>query len=251
MLQFFRYLLLALVLVTVFLASALTSMRFAIHGRETVVPKLTGMTLMEAQRVAAANGLPLQVENRFYSASVAEGRILSQAPAHGATVRRGWMLRVAESLGPQRVTIPSVLGQSEHAAEINLVQRGLQLGTVAVLHLPGMPADQVIAQSPLPKAEGVASPKVNLLLTAPEGEKTSAYVMPDFVGLHFGSATSAIATAGFKLGGATVRPLPDSPFATDPSAKLRAIATDTVVNQFPAAGQRISTGAVISFEVVR
>ena len=39
---FFRFVLLALVLVIVAMASALTAMRVAIHGREVIVPKLVG-----------------------------------------------------------------------------------------------------------------------------------------------------------------------------------------------------------------
>jgi eukaryotic-like serine/threonine-protein kinase len=42
--QFFRMLLLALVLMTVALISALTAMQMAIHGREVAIPKLVGMS---------------------------------------------------------------------------------------------------------------------------------------------------------------------------------------------------------------
>ena len=60
--------------------------------------------------------------------------------------------------------IPNVIGQSQRVAEITLTQHGLQLGSVASVHLSGAGAEQVIAQSPPPNAEGVAAPKVNLLL---------------------------------------------------------------------------------------
>ena len=55
--QFFRMMLLALVLVTVALISALTAMQFAIHGREVAIPRLVGMTPGEAERAGAALGL--------------------------------------------------------------------------------------------------------------------------------------------------------------------------------------------------
>jgi hypothetical protein len=45
---FFRYLVRVLVLVVVFMASVLTAMRFAIHGRQTTIPKLVGMTSGQA-----------------------------------------------------------------------------------------------------------------------------------------------------------------------------------------------------------
>src|ERR1700730_17785252 len=101
--QFFRMLLLALVLMTVALVSALMAMRLAIHGREVTIPKLVGMTPLEAERLGAASGLQLVVEREFYSPDVPEGKIMTQMPLPGAKVRRGWSVRVARSLGPQRI----------------------------------------------------------------------------------------------------------------------------------------------------
>src|SRR5256885_1293534 len=123
--RLFRMLLLALVLLIVALVSALTAMRFAIHGREVEVPKMEGMSPLEAQRVGAAAGLSVVVERQFYSREVGEGKIMSQVPAAGVRVRRGWAVRVAESLGPQRVAIPDVTGQSERVAELNVRRHGL------------------------------------------------------------------------------------------------------------------------------
>src|SRR5436309_8680335 len=98
--RFFRLLLLALVLLTVALVSALTAMRIAIHGREVTIPKLVGLTPLEADRAASPSGLEVVVERQFYSPDVAEGRIMSQVPSAGVKVRRGWTVRVAQSLGP-------------------------------------------------------------------------------------------------------------------------------------------------------
>ncbi len=171
-----RYALLGLVLLTVMLVSALTAMRLAIHGREVAVPRLVGLAPAEAERLALNNGLLLQIESHFFSAAVPAGRIVSQSPLPGARVRRGWRVRVAESMGPQRFTIPNVVGQSARAAELNLRRRGLELGTVAVAHLPDLPPKQIVAQSPSANASGVASPKIDLLATAPPQDQQ--YVMP-------------------------------------------------------------------------
>src|SRR6266852_1663264 len=105
--SFFRLVLLALVLLVVALVSALTAMRFAIHGREVAVPDLVGKAPGEARRIAEESGLQVDIERQYYSANVPEGRILSQLPLPGTQVRRGWQIRVAESLGPQRVEIPN------------------------------------------------------------------------------------------------------------------------------------------------
>jgi beta-lactam-binding protein with PASTA domain len=232
----FRFVLLALVLLVVALLSALTAMRFAIHGQETKVPGLVGKTPAEARRIAGASGFEMQVERQYFSATVPEGRILSQVPAAGARIRRGWQLRVAESLGPQRVEIPNVIGESERAAEINIRRRGLDVSAVSQIPMPGATADQVVAQSPPPNASGVSAPKINLLTA--QSASPQAYVMPSFVGQTLESATATLKAAGFQLGNVTsvAPPAPPSPGSV-------------IVSQTPAAGGKITAGAAISFEV--
>ena len=193
-----KYFFLGLVLLLVFLASALLAMRFAIQGREVHVPRLTGLTPAEAERVANSDGLVLSVESRFYSPSVPAGRIISQSPAPDATVRRGWKIRVAASLGTQHAAVPNLIGQSQHAAGINVSRRGLEIGTVAAVHLPGAAPDTVIAQSPPPDAAEVTSPKVGLLFAAPDNAQR--YVMPSFVGKPLADANVALIKGGFTLG---------------------------------------------------
>ena len=107
--RFFGSLLRVLVLFVVFMASLLTAMRFAIHGRQTTIPKLVGLTSGQAERMLADHGLVLDEGDRFFSSDVPPGRVMSQVPAPGMQVRRGWHVRVAESMGPQRVVIPDLL----------------------------------------------------------------------------------------------------------------------------------------------
>ena len=87
---FFRAALMVLVLLVVAMISALTAMRIAIHGREVEVPKLVGLATRQAEGQAYQRGLRVEVEDRFYSAAVPEGRIMSQSPLPGTKVRRGW-----------------------------------------------------------------------------------------------------------------------------------------------------------------
>ena len=165
--SFFRLALLALILLAVAMVSALTAMRVAIHGREVAVPRLVGLAPEQAERTALENGLLIEIEQRFYSADVPVGRILTQWPQAGTKVRRGGRVRLTQSLGPQRMVIPNVVGQSLRAAELNLRRRGLEVGTVARMRVPGQAADQVIAQAPEANAASIAGPKVNLLVSAP------------------------------------------------------------------------------------
>jgi len=110
--KIFRYFLLGLMLLMVATLSALTAMRFAIHGGEVKVPKIIGMTPEAASALLTDRGLIMDVQDRFYSPEIAEGKIMSQAPSPEAVVRRAYRVRVAVSLGPQRALIPDLIGKS-------------------------------------------------------------------------------------------------------------------------------------------
>ncbi|HEY6308289.1 MAG TPA: PASTA domain-containing protein [Candidatus Angelobacter sp.] len=235
-----RYFLLALVLLLVFLASALLSMRLAIHGREVRVPALAGLTSAQAERIANASGLVLSVENHFYTPQVPRGRIVSQVPAPDTRVRRGWKVQVAESLGPQRAAVPNLIGQSEHAADVNLGRHGLEVGSVATLRLPGAPPDTVVAQNPLPNTNDATSPRINLIFSAANNARN--YVMPSFVGKTLSETTDALEGAGFTVGKVWSVAAP----ATEGSSFG---APEIIVRQYPPAGQRVIAGTPINFEV--
>ena len=244
--RFFRYLVRVLVLIVVFMASALTAMRFAIHGRQTTIPKVVGMAPLQAERLLADHGLVLERGDRFFSADVPEGRIMSQAPLPGVLVRRGWRVRVAESMGPQRVVIPNLIGGSERAAEINIRRRGLELGSIASATIPGGPTDQIVAQSPPANATNVSAPKISVLLAVPE--ERNSFVMPDLVGRGEDDVVNAIVGAGLHVSTIASQPPPagESTPATAPASPSR-----TVVRTTPAAGQRVYEGQGIGLEVTR
>jgi eukaryotic-like serine/threonine-protein kinase len=248
----FRFAMLALVLVVVALVSAVTAMRFAIHGQEVEVPAIVGLAPSDAERAIAGLGLQLEVERQYYSAQIPEGRIMTQVPLPGAKVRRGWLVRVAESLGPQRVAIPDVTKQSERAAEWNIRRRGIDLASTAEMQLPGTPADQVLAQSPPANASQVAAPKTSLLVTVPSD--SPAYVMPSFLGQPLGTASRTLQDAGFRLGNVSMAPPATSETSPLNTPSITVIPpqpspASIIVVQTPAAGQKIVAGSVVNFEV--
>jgi beta-lactam-binding protein with PASTA domain len=248
-----RFAMLALVLVVVAMLSGLTAMRFAIHGQEVAVPALVGMTPTEAERAVSGLGLQMSIERQYYSPQVPEGRIMSQLPLPGTKVRRGWQLRVAQSLGPTRVAIPDVTGQSEHAAELNIRRRGLDIASMASVETPGIPTDQVLAQNPTANATQLLAPKISLLVNS--GAETQTFVMPSFLGQPLGTVSRTLQDAGFKLGNVTVAPPPEVPAdqtggqAPASAAPAQPSPASIIVAQSPGAGQKVLEGAVVSFEV--
>jgi beta-lactam-binding protein with PASTA domain len=257
-----RYFLMVLLLLVVALVSALTTMRLAIQVREVKVPDLRNKTPADAKRVAELDGLASEVDSNYYSATVPEGKVLSQTPAVGTLVRRGWEVRLALSLGPQRVTIPQVVGKSDRAAAISIAERGLQLSSTDNVQLSGMESGQVVAQDPPANATDVSAPKVSLLVA--QSPSPQAFVMPNFVGQPLGTVTNALESASFVVGKITVAPavsvsatgnatpaVPTIPAATTPaiSPPQPASPASIVISQEPAPGQKVLAGTAINFVI--
>ena len=246
-----RFAVLALVLVVVAMVSGLTAMRFAIHGQEVAVPPLVGLTPTEAERAISGQGLQMSIERQYYSPQIPEGRIMSQLPLPGTKVRRGWQVRLAQSLGPTRVAVPDVTGQSEHAAELNIKRRGLDIASMAEVETTGIPVDQVVGQNPMANAAQLVAPKINLLVSS--GTDPQAYVMPSFVGQPLGSVSRTLQDAGFRLGNVSVPSIVEVP--TDqaaeagPAPPVEPSPASIIVLQTPAAGQKVVAGTTVSFEV--
>ncbi len=163
---------------------------------------------------------------------------MSQVPAAGEQVRSGWRVRVAQSMGPQRVVIPDLVGGSERAAEINIRRRGLEMGTLATATISGSAPDEIAAQSPPANATNVSSPKVSILVAAPEDRKS--FVMPDLRGRDEDEVINAIVAAGLKVGNIS---------SQANAGQLGSLNGRRVVRTIPAAGQRIYEGQSINLEV--
>jgi beta-lactam-binding protein with PASTA domain len=249
------------------------ALRLALHGREVAIPDLAGLTVAQASGAALHSGLDLNIEDKFYSRTVPAGRILSQAPAVGSRVRRGWEVRVTESLGPQQVTIPDVVGEPVREASLDLRKASLDLGTLAHIDAPG-DTDMVLSQTPPPDA-GVDQPRVNLLLSQQGAGASDAFAMPSFVGMSWPSANRAGIALGLRVAAVgemtpVARPAPAASAATAPAAaqpaqsatapnggaaatpaqtapppQVEMVPVGPVTGQSPESGYRASKGAVV------
>lgn len=247
----FKLAALVLGLITTGLLAALITMHFAIHGAEVQVPQLKGMTIPDARSQTAGLGLNLDVDNRYYSSDVAAGHILTQSPAPGTVVRHQWHVRVAESLGPQKVDVPDTVGLDQRLAALKLRRAGLAVGETAQLPYDEAPEGAVLAQDPGAHAQGIEGPNVSLLVAAPAAQNPDGYVMPDLSGQPIVAAQAELARVGLKAAppeyvDAHVPPVGQG--AAPPQAPQ---APGSVIAQQPAAGNRVDSGILIHLTVAR
>jgi beta-lactam-binding protein with PASTA domain len=247
----FRISWLLMLLVAVGLLSAILTMQFAIHGAEVQVPALKGMTTADARSVAAGLGLNLDVDNRYYSSDVAAGHILTQSPAAGTVVRREWRVRVAESLGPQKVDVPDTVGANERVAQLELRRAGLEVGETARLPYGSAAEGTVLAQDPPPHALGIEQPSVNLLVAAPDDETPDGYVMPDVTGWQFASAEAALKKVGIKTAAPSFVNVPVAPVGSGDAPLKLPVRPGEVLTQSPSSGTRVDQSTVVKLTVVK
>ncbi len=248
--NFFQVASLLLLLLVVALLSAITTMHFAIHGAEVQVPSLKGMTEEDARSETAGLVLNLDVDNRYYSADVAAGHILSQSPAAGTVVRREWLVRVAQSLGPQKVEVPDVVGRGERVAALTLRRVGLEVGASARLPYGKAPEGTVLAQDPPPRAQGIARPTVNLLVATAGDDAPDGFVMPELIGLPVERAQAELAWVGIKAE-ANLVDVPVGPVGSGDAPLRPPVNPGAVTAQSPPAGFRVDQGTVVRLTVAR
>jgi eukaryotic-like serine/threonine-protein kinase len=229
----FRMSVLLFILSSVAFLSALTAMRFAVEGREVVMPDIVGIKAGQAQQILAKRGIGIRVEDRLYN-SLPVDAVVRQSPQANMEVKVGQFAHVVLSLGPQKVTIPQLEDKSVRAAQIEMLRDGLQLGEVSSAYLPDYPEDVVIEQDPAPGTTDVTSPHVNLLVSL--GPKPPAYVMPQLIGTPVAEAESKLNAAGLKVAKLASATTPDAVHGA-------------VIDQTPQHGQRVDASTPIELQV--
>ena len=118
-------------------------------GVESVdVPAVTNMNSADAQSAIQNQGLTVGSITEDYSDSVAEGLVISQDPA-GGKVKKGSSVSIVVSKGPKTkmVTVPSLSGLTQAAAEQAIMDAGLYIGTVTEEYSGSVSAGYVISQT--------------------------------------------------------------------------------------------------------
>lgn len=230
---FGRMFLLVFILGSVAFLSAITTIRFAIQGRDVAVPEVVGMKAGDAQAKLAERGLGLRIADKIYSDLPAD-HVIRQSPPAGTQVKIGQRAHVLVSLGPRKLPIPVLEGKSIRAARLELLRAGLQVGEISSAYLPARDPEIILKQNPPPGRLGTGSPRVNLLVAM--GTREEAYVMPDLVGLTLPDAQRRLSAAGLRASGITVAARGDVP-------------SGTIVQQRPLRGARIAAGAAVELQV--
>jgi len=229
----FRMALILFILASVAFLSALTAMRYAVQGREVVIPDLVGRGSSDALRMLQVRGIGMKVEDRIYNKLPLDA-VVRQSPPPNMSVKAGQDAYVVLSLGPQKETIPQLEQKSLHAARIELLRTGLQVGEISNAYLTDTPVDTVVEQDPESGTTDVVSPHVNMLVSL--GPAPAAYVMPEVIGLTLGQAQAKLGSAGLKNVKVMTSSIPGTP-------------AGLVIDQAPPRGQKVDPSTNLELQV--
>lgn len=117
-------------------------------GSLVTVPGVVGQTQATAQNAITGAGLTVGTVIASPSDTVAAGNIISQEPNAGTSVPLGSAVNLVVSSGPQGVSVPNIVGQTQSAAQLAITGIGLTVGAVTTAPSTSVPAGSIISQTP-------------------------------------------------------------------------------------------------------
>jgi eukaryotic-like serine/threonine-protein kinase len=230
----FKYTALFFSLMLVGALSTFATLHFFTSGDEVSVPDLTGKDPVEAIQILNRKGLQLKIlPQKRYSTAVAADRIVLQEPGAKTRIKQGRSIEVYLSLGPEKIIIPDLTGQTTRVARMMLEQYSLNPGKIIYVSSSGAQADQILAQFPLPGTQVTTVRTVNMLANSNLRMGPNVFVMPDVIGKPVSEVSDFFRQAGLRIG---------STQAVD----YAGITAGSIVKQSPPAGYKVTADSFIS-----
>jgi eukaryotic-like serine/threonine-protein kinase len=202
---------------------------FVSNGPSTVrVPDVEGLDEADARRRLRRADLRTDVE-RESSTKVAEGLVIRTDPGPGRPAERDSAVTLVVSSGPDQVTVPSVVGETQEDAITRLREEGLS--PIVRERASSEPVDTVLEQTPGAGTEVDEGSSVTIFVSNGKVRE-----VPDVTGLTQSEAEAELDDAGFGTNVRTrVTDQPDE--------------EGTVLSQSPRGGVERREGATVTITV--
>lgn len=165
-------------------------------GKEIEAPNFKNMTFEEAQAAAEEFDIKIKKGEEVVSEDVEKGKIVSQDPEAGTTIKTGSVIKVNISIGLGDGSVPDLTGKLENELDAYLKAVGFKLGNVTSKPSEE-PEGTVIEQTPAAGTEAEKGTAIDVVVS--DGSKAKA-IMPFVTGMTLNEASSAILNAGLTVG---------------------------------------------------
>jgi len=200
---------------------------------EVKVPDVVGKQADVAKKLLEESKLRVNVAET-YDANMPAGKVVSQTPEAGATVKEKRLVTIYVSKGGENIEMPDLRGLTKANAEAKLKKLGLKLGTVDEEYADE-DAGMVINQNPRAGSQIAKGQVVNI--TVSKGKKTKKTNVPDFTGSMINSVETQLKSLNLHIGNVVEVESPKP--------------AGTILKQSPAGGTAIDEGSSIEFTVAK
>lgn len=206
------------------------------HGETLHVPQVVGLPLESAKQALVDRGLiPIESETRPDPTAPA-GTVVGQNPDADAVVKDGRHVYLTVSGGEIQVVVPGLRGRSVREAKFTLERSGLRMGDLEYATSDAYPAGTIIDQS---VQQGMKVSKgATVKIVVSQGKALQQITVPDLTGKTLKEVERIITQQGLTLGNITYQASFD-------------LIPNTVVDQFPRAGDAVPQGQAIDLFVIK
>ena len=172
------------------------------HGREIIVPDMTGLTFEECQDIAASVGIRVEIGDSVYVRRMKPGAVFSQLPKAGSKVKKDRrVLLTTNAMNSKKVSMPSLVGLSMRQAKAELSSKGLALGKL--IYVEDMATNNVLKQMYRGVSVDAGTPvesgaSINLVVGL--NEEDGITFVPNVIGLKYQRAVDAIQENSLNIG---------------------------------------------------
>ncbi|WP_194816643.1 Stk1 family PASTA domain-containing Ser/Thr kinase [Nocardia sp. XZ_19_385] len=203
--------------------------------QQVPVPRLDGMTQQQAEQVLNSQGLRMDPNvQRKPSSQQEKDKVIGTEPSAGSKVDLDEAIIVTLGDGPEKVRVPSVVGQDISLAQPNL--EGSAGFTVSIEEVPSSkPKGEVLSTSPSGGTQADKGSKVTVQVSS--GEIT----MPSVTGMTPSQAVEVLRSKGWTGSASQIVQQPQGTFDTGSVGRI--------LGQSPATGAPLSKTATITISV--
>ncbi len=232
-----KFLIFISALLIVFLIFNYVVMPLYVNHYETAkVPKLTGLNLIDAKKVAEESGLDIKQADIKYDEKIPIGQILDQNPPPDVMVKSGRRVYVTICGGEQLAEVPNLKGRSLRDAKFALEQRGLKVGETVRKNTNEFPEDHVVSQIVQPGSKVKRNTAIELIVS--DGPLAGELKVPMIVGKTLDEAKKIIGESKLKVGKITYQTNNEVP-------------AGQVVDQYPKADRSANENTTVELFVAR
>ncbi len=223
-----------LLILDLFLLSAVASFRFTLAGEVVNIPNLINKTFEEAKSDLEGKKLTVVQSEYQLHPSIEKGKIIYQYPSKDSKLKLNGVVKVVLSSGKEKVDVPQLINKMEQSVNPLLREAGLRKGKISHIFTPKHAAGRIVAQYPPDGSDVGRESRVSFLVS--QGKNEDIYIMPDLLGWQAEPIIEWLENLEFRVG--------DTRRA--PYGELEA---GIIIHQMPQQGFPIKKRTLITLEV--